>query len=67
MAEYIDRLVQERRNSIANALELRLSCSNPSILKHTTKLVIKADSICLVFDPQFQAIMTGMLAGQPII
>ena len=28
---YIDRLVQERRNSIANALELRLSCTNPSI------------------------------------
>ena len=25
----IDRLVQERRNSIANALELRLSCTNP--------------------------------------
>ena len=25
-------LVQERRNSIANALELRLSCTNPSIL-----------------------------------
>ena len=28
---YIDELVQERRNSIANALELRLSCTNPSI------------------------------------
>ena len=26
----IDGLVQERRNSIANALELRLSCTNPS-------------------------------------
>ena len=25
----IDGLVQERRNSIANALELRLSCTNP--------------------------------------
>ena len=24
-------LVQEKRNSIANALELRLSCTNPSI------------------------------------
>ena len=24
-----DGLVQERRNSIANALELRLSCTNP--------------------------------------
>ena len=29
--EYMDRLVQEKRNSIANALELRLSCTNPSI------------------------------------
>ena len=27
---YIDGLVKERRNSIANALELRLSCTNPS-------------------------------------
>ena len=27
----INGLVQERRNSIANALELRLSCTNPSI------------------------------------
>ena len=26
----IDGLVQERRNSIANALELRLSCTKPS-------------------------------------
>ena len=28
---YIDDLMQERRNSIANALELRLLCINPSI------------------------------------
>ena len=27
---HIGGLVQERRNSIANALELRLSCTNPS-------------------------------------
>ena len=27
----MDGLMQERRNSIANALELRLSCTNPSI------------------------------------
>ena len=27
---HIDGLMQERRNSIANALELRLSCTNPS-------------------------------------
>ena len=28
---HFDGLVQERRNSLANALELRLSCTNPSI------------------------------------
>ena len=28
----IDGWMQERRNSIANALELRLSCTNPSML-----------------------------------
>ena len=28
---HIDGLVQERCNSIANALEVRLSCTNPSI------------------------------------
>ena len=28
---YFDEFVQERRNSIANTLELRLSCTNPSI------------------------------------
>ena len=27
-SQQIDGLVQERRNSIANALELRLSCTN---------------------------------------
>ena len=27
--DYFDELVQERRNSIANALKLRLSCTNP--------------------------------------
>ena len=30
----VDGLVQERRNSIFNALELRLSCTNPSKWKH---------------------------------
>ena len=30
-ASYANGLVQERRNSIANALELRLFCTNPSI------------------------------------
>ena len=30
----IDRLVQEKRNSTANAMELRFSCTNPSICTH---------------------------------
>ena len=30
--DHLNGLVQERCNSIANALELRLSCTNPSIL-----------------------------------
>ena len=34
----INGLVQERRNSIANALELRLSCTNPSVYSSTTKI-----------------------------
>ena len=36
MQYHIDGLVQERRNSSANALELRLSCTNPSISYWTT-------------------------------
>ena len=39
---YIDGLVQERRNSIANALELLLSCINPSKYR-------SPDRICLRF------------------
>ena len=31
LSVYIDGFVQKRRNSIANTLELRLSCTNPSI------------------------------------
>ena len=31
LEQRIDRLVQVRRNSVANALELRLSCTNLSI------------------------------------
>ena len=34
----IDGLMQERRNSIANALELRLSCTNPSLWDITSAL-----------------------------
>ena len=31
IGQHINGLVQERRNSIANAMELCLSCTNPSI------------------------------------
>ena len=31
---YIDGLVQERHNSIADALELHLSCTNPGYALH---------------------------------
>ena len=34
---YFDGLVQERRNSSALAMELRLSCTNPSISSHDTE------------------------------
>ena len=33
VSHHINGLVQDRRNSITNALELRLSCTNPSISK----------------------------------
>ena len=32
---HIDISVQERRNFIANSLDLRLSCTNPSIYEYT--------------------------------
>ena len=37
---WIDSLVQERRNSIANALELRLSCTNTSICGYTRQITL---------------------------
>ena len=38
ISSQIDGLGQERRNSIANALELRLPCTNPS--KYTIYLAV---------------------------
>ena len=38
---YVDGLVLQRRNSIANALELRLCCTNPSMYwVHTTDFIV---------------------------
>ena len=39
MHQYIDGLAQERRNSSALAMELRLSCINPSIWNSGEKIV----------------------------
>ena len=39
-------LVQERRNSIANAMELRLSCTNPLIMKVYSEVnIVAADGL----------------------
>ena len=39
---YVDGLMQERRNSIANTLKLRLSCTNPSMcyMSHVTEVAV---------------------------
>ena len=44
---YFDGLVQERRNSIANALELRLSCTNPSMWTMTQWAKASADVVLI--------------------
>ena len=38
---HIDGLVQERHNSIVNTLELHLSWTNPSILRHMSIQVVQ--------------------------
>ena len=40
MMKYIDGLMQERHNSIANALELCLSCTNLSIYSLEYELMV---------------------------
>ena len=43
---YIDGLVQDCRNSIANALELLQSCTKPSIcVRESTDMVMTAQNI----------------------
>ena len=48
---YVDRLVQDRRNSIANALELRLSWTNPSMFPpiNSAELGLIQCSLCWSF------------------
>ena len=50
--DYIDGWVQERRNSIANALELRLSCTNPMTSSDHLWLwlILIMDVICIYAD-----------------
>ena len=43
---HFDGLVQERRNSIANALELRLSCTNPSICDRAFYRILMDEMHC---------------------
>ena len=50
---YIDGLVQEKRNSIANALELRLSCTNPTIYASAISFVEAAIKSEKDYDPVF--------------
>ena len=41
---YVDGLIQERRNSIAKAMELHLSCTNPSIWLYGGLLLYMCES-----------------------
>ena len=50
---HFDGLMQERRNSIANAMELRLSCTNPSIYLLIIVSLLCLDSISMVGDHSF--------------
>ena len=43
---HVDGLVQERCNSIANALELHLSCTNPSLCLHAGT-TLKPQTACV--------------------
>ena len=46
---YIDGLVQERRNPIANSLELRLSCTKPSIWTWQSTTIIENILLYVLF------------------
>ena len=45
MIYYFDGLVQERRNSIANALELHISCTNLSIYEMSSQDIEKGANL----------------------
>ena len=54
---YLNGLVQERHNSIANALELRLSCTNPSIYDCTSQIQI---SVKITNFTTYVSVLTGI-------
>ena len=49
LCKYIDGLMQERRNSIVNSLELRLSCTNPSISPRLTRHIVSGAHVWALF------------------
>ena len=63
ITENIDGLVQERRNSIANALELCLSCTNLSI--YNMRVIELEPSVAHLLGPQLpSAALIGPLGQQ---
>ena len=49
MLSQYDRLMQGRRNSVALAMELRLSCTNPSIYWNPGSLYVFCNSLVRIF------------------
>ena len=60
---YIDGLVQERRKSIANALELRLSCTNPSLSIYINIYIYYKQHVFLVYQGSPVEIVKGFAAA----
>ena len=58
-SSWIDRLVQERRNSITNALELRLSCTNLSKWWTISMRCCKTGTVRLYFSTRILNFMNG--------
>ena len=59
---HIDGLVQDCSNSIANALELRLSCTNPSIYNYDhLKAKLSCKHILEMLLEQIQSFCTSHL------
>ena len=66
----------KRRKSIANSLELRPSCTNPStwcymsmgiwMREHTSLFIQKALSYSLIFVTQYNDVIMGVIASQII-